>query len=65
MVVQPGETYIGDGVYVRFDGYQLLLRTPRENGDHVIALEPAVYFALRDYARKIWGQCKEDSVPAT
>ena len=54
MVVQAGETYIGDGVYARFDGYQLWLRTPRENGDHVIALEPAVYFALRDYAQKIW-----------
>jgi hypothetical protein len=57
---KDNETYIGDGVYVRFDGYQLWLRTPRQNGDHEIALEPAVYFALRDFAQKIWGQCEID-----
>lgn len=43
------ETYIGDGVYVRFEGYQIWLRTPRESGDHEVALEPEVYEALTNY----------------
>lgn len=47
------ETYLGDGVYARFDGYQVWLRTPRENGDHEIALEPAVYEALTNYVRNL------------
>ncbi len=36
------ETYLGDGLYASFDGYHVWLRAPRENGDHVIALEPEV-----------------------
>jgi len=47
------ETYLGDGVYVSFDGYQIWLRVPREDGDHVIALDPYVYKALDQYARSI------------
>ena len=37
------ETYIGDGVYASFDGFMIKLRTQRDNGDHVIYLEPNVY----------------------
>jgi len=40
------ETYLGDGLYARFDGFQLVLRAPRERGDHFVALEPAVYQSL-------------------
>lgn len=47
------EHYLGDGVYVRFDGYQLWLRTPREDGDHVIALEPAVWAQLERYVKNL------------
>ncbi len=28
MSERPGERYIGDGVYARFDGYCIWLRTP-------------------------------------
>lgn len=35
------ETYLGDGIYASFDGYQVKLRTPRENGDHEIFFEAA------------------------
>lgn len=52
------ETYLGDGVYARFDGYQVWLRTPRENGDHEIALEPKVYEALTNYVRNLLEQVK-------
>jgi|HubBroStandDraft_6_1064221.scaffolds.fasta_scaffold00056_124 hypothetical protein len=43
------ETYLGDGLYCSFDGFQIRLRAPRENDDHVVFLEPAVYNALVKY----------------
>jgi hypothetical protein len=46
------ETYIGDGVYVSFDGWQVWLRAPREEGDHRIALEPEVYQSLHQWLRR-------------
>lgn len=48
------ETYLYDGIYARFDGFQIWLRVERESGDHVIALEPAAYDALVEYANSIW-----------
>ena len=47
------ETYLGDGLYVSFDGYQLILRAPRESGDHFVALEPSVYSALLTYVKRL------------
>lgn len=47
--------YIGDGVYVSFDGYQLWLETEREYGrKERIALEYATFLALLTYARRVW-----------
>lgn len=43
---QNTEAYIGDGLYISFDGWQLKLRAPRIGGDHFIALEPNVYQSL-------------------
>lgn len=42
--------YIGDGVYASFDGWNIWLRTKRDNGMHEIALEPEVYASLVNYA---------------
>ena len=33
------ETYLGDGLYASFDGWQVKLRAPREGGDHEVFLE--------------------------
>ena len=49
---QGAETYLGDGLYARFDGYYVVLRAPREGGDHFVGLEPAVYAALREWLRR-------------
>lgn len=50
--VEP--VYLGDAVYATFDGYQIWLKT--KDGQHQqIALEPSVYFALRQFAKRIWG----------
>lgn len=56
---QP-ETYIGDGVYASFDGYQIILRTERQelSTTHWIALEPTVYFNLYHYAKSVFPQDK-------
>lgn len=35
------EAYLGDGLYASHDGYQIVLRAPREGGDHWVALEPS------------------------
>jgi len=40
------ETYLGDGLFVSFDGFAIKLRAPREDGDHWVALEPEVYHSM-------------------
>jgi len=50
----PKERYIGDGVYASFDGYQIWLKTPRNGGTHLIALEPAVFAQLIGFAQTFW-----------
>jgi hypothetical protein len=46
----PGaERYLGDGLYVSFDGFHIVLRAPRTSGDHFVALEPSVYSALKEW----------------
>jgi hypothetical protein len=48
------EVYLGDGVYAHFDGQSLWLRASREDGgDELIALDPVVFEALREFARKV------------
>lgn len=46
------ETYLGDGLYASFDGYQFKLRAPRENGDHVVYFEQYVIGEFMDYIGK-------------
>lgn len=49
--------YIGDGVYVGFDGYQIWLMTgtgaPSLDAEQHIALEPAVWRQLQEYVAKL------------
>lgn len=47
------ETYLGDGLYASFDGYMIILRTPREGGDHWVALEPPVLEAFERFVAKL------------
>lgn len=47
------ETYLGDGLYVSSDGYQIKLRAPRMGGDHEIFLEPDVLKSFLDYVDKL------------
>lgn len=46
------EMYIGNGIYVSYDGYQLRLRTPGfSRRDNELFLEPRVWKILVDYAQ--------------
>lgn len=45
--------YIGDGVYVDFDGYQIWLSTDRGGVTHEIALEPSLLKALDHYRERL------------
>ena len=47
------EDYLGDGLYASFDGFQIILRAPREHGDHIVALEPQVFINLIRFAEDI------------
>jgi len=49
------ETYIGDGLYASFDGYQIRLRAPREGGDHVVYLDDATFCSFMDYVQEAVG----------
>jgi NADPH-dependent 7-cyano-7-deazaguanine reductase QueF len=43
--------YIGDGVYVSWDGFYIWLRTERETGTHEIAIDPRMLEKLKNYAK--------------
>jgi hypothetical protein len=52
--VSREETYLGDGLYASFDGYQIWLKA--SNGVDVtnaVALEPSVFQALLAYEKKL------------
>lgn len=52
--------YLGDGVYVSFDGYGVVLTT--ENGlgaTNRIVLEPEVMLALADWSDRLKQELKE------
>ena len=50
------ETYLGDGLYASYDGWQIMLRAPRPNGDHYVALEPAVLEMFTEWVDRILGE---------
>ena len=53
------EEYLGDGLYVRFDGYHIVLRAPRDGGDHVVGLEPAVVTAFDEWRERLYAAIAE------
>jgi hypothetical protein len=47
--------YLGDGVYIGFDGHQLWLWTDRFGVEHEIALDASTYAALCKYSTDLVG----------
>lgn len=58
------EMYLGDGVYVSFDGYHIWLDTRAQFPVNKIALEPVVFEALVKYAEGITASLSETPSPA-
>lgn len=50
------ETYLGDGLYASFDGFQFRLRAPREDGDHVVFLDPRTLLAFTEFVERAVGK---------
>jgi hypothetical protein len=48
------KSYLGDGLYVSFDGYHFILSTERDNGLHWVGLEPSVVDALIEHRKKVY-----------
>lgn len=46
----PENQYLGDGLYVSFDGYQIRLWTERATGTHEVFLEPGT---LQNFLRYV------------
>jgi hypothetical protein len=46
------EEYIGDGLYVSFDGWSIWLRAPRTGGDHYVALDQLMMRDLIAYCER-------------
>ena len=58
------ETYLGDGLYASFDGWSIILRAPRSNGDHFVGLEPEVFASLLAYQKAMGGRKTGQLLPA-
>jgi hypothetical protein len=53
MSSQLTEVYLGDGLYVSFDGFMITLRAPRRNEDHWVGLEPEVLHKFLEFCDQI------------
>lgn len=51
----PGEMiHLGDGAYVQYDGYQMMLWANSPHSSHRVALEPGAFTNLLQYAKRYW-----------
>lgn len=46
--------YLGDGLYINFDGYNFILSAERENGWHWVGLEPDVFDKFILYRKQVY-----------
>lgn len=47
------ECYLGDGLYVSFDGSAIKLRAPRSGGDHVVYLDDRVFMGFIEWCNTV------------
>lgn len=51
---EPGqESYLGDGLYVSHDGFQVCLRAPCDGVDQRVYLEPSVLAAFEAWLKRL------------
>jgi len=56
------EQYLGDGLYASSDGWQVCLRAPREDGDHIVYLEPSTLAAFERYVAGLRSNAPSEEV---
>lgn len=49
-------TYLGDGVYARYDGNWYIWLAVNDHANEVLAIEPKVLDALLAFAKRCWGE---------
>ncbi len=49
------ETYLGDGLYAKYDGFQVWLRAPRGSIDHYVALDPYTLDSFFRFLERVGG----------
>lgn len=47
------ETFLGDGLFASYDGFQIQLRAPRFGSDHIVFLNPEVLRTFIAYVEAI------------
>lgn len=57
------ETYLGDGLYASFDGWQFRLWTQRDFGVHEVFLEPSVVHAFMEFHRSVTKKPEATAAP--
>lgn len=56
-----GETYLGDGLYASFDGFQIRLRAPRSHDDHEVFMDVHVLDAFEKYVAGLRGAANTEA----
>lgn len=62
MSTPQNEFYLGDGLYVSFDGFQFRLRAPRSDGDHSVYLDSETFQLFKQYVEQRIGGDDENPV---
>ena len=63
-ILRGEETYLGDGLYASFDGFQFKLRAPRHppsplrSTDHEVYLEPSVLDTFQGFVERVYATIK-------
>lgn len=50
--------YIGDGLYVNFDGFHFILSCERDGSTHWVGIEPTVFYALLNYRHEVYKEAE-------
>ena len=59
-MMENNEAYLGDGLYVKFDGYRFELRAENGFQTNLVYLEPRVYFEFKNFADKFFEGTTEE-----
>lgn len=57
------QEYLGDGLYVEFDGYQYRLFAPRPGGVHEVFLDSFILDKFNEFAKRVRNPMVENALP--